>query len=227
MLSPRAVLTSIFILGVASCLVVNGLDLLRFEAVDAATQAILRQEAKDDESRAARRSELERSAPLVSAFTHTLGVEGRARRDLALLNAALDGDATTEADLGALLATTPTSGRLWLDLALARWRRGAPLRETLSALQMSEVAQPHEAETMVERVIFALRIWELLPKDEQRQAITQLVELDGRFEPAALQRLQAVLAKKPAETKAALRDELAARGAAARPFVRTLGLQSP
>jgi hypothetical protein len=222
MISARAIATSLVIVAIAVALIVKGVELLRFEAAETVAQAILASE-EGAASREARRREIQQAIPLVAAWTATPGLASRARRVKGLMMEATDG-AAVEPQLIELLAVTPTAGRLWLNLAILRWRRGAPLEEVLDALQMSKLTQPREFETMVARSLFLLRLWELLPSDEQRFAINQLVDLSGRFNAAQTERLQAIVAKKPEATRQALKQQLSARGAKDQAWMRGLGL---
>ena len=222
MTSARAIATSLVIGALALALIGKGVELLRFEAAEDAAQAILASEA-DAASREARRREILQAIPLVSAWTATPGLAGRSRRVKGLMMEVADG-AAVEPGLIDFLAVTPTAGRLWLNLAIARWRRGAPLEQVLDALQMSKLTQPREFETMVARSIFLLRLWEFLPSDEQRFAANQLVELNGRFDAAQTQQLQAIITQKPEATRQALKQQFSARGAKDQAWMRGLGL---
>ena len=225
MTSARAIVTSLVIAAIALALIAKGVELLRFETAEVEATAILaREPGADEASREARRREIQRAIPLVAAWAATPGLAGRARRVKGLLTEALDGAAAAEPDLIELLAVSPTAGRLWLNLAILRWRRGAPLEQVLDALQMSSLTQPREFETMVARSLFLLRLWEFLPSDEQRFAVNQLVELNGRFNAEQMRQLQAIIAKKPEATRQALRQEFFARGAQDQALARGLGL---
>jgi hypothetical protein len=225
MTSARAVATSIVIAAIALALIANGVELLRFETAEAAAMAILAREAGADEaSREALRREIQRAIPIVAAWTATPGLAGRSRRVKGLLTEAAKGPASVEPDLIDLLAVTPTAGRLWLNLAILRWRRGAPPEQALDALRMSGLTQPRELETMVARSLFLLRLWEFLPSDERRFAVNQLVELNGRFDAEQMRQLQAIIAGKPEATRQALKQEFSSRGAQDQAFARGLGL---
>ena len=224
MTSARAIITSLVIAAIALGLIAKGVELLRFETAEDAAMAILAREAGADEaSRDARRREIQRAIPLVAAWTATPGLAGRSRRVKGLLTEAAEG-AAAESDVIDLLAVTPTAGRLWLNLAMLRWRRGAPPEQVLDALRMSSLTQPREFETMVARSLFLLRLWEFLPSDEQRFAVNQLVELNGRFNAEQTRQLQAIIANKPEATRQALKQQFTARGVQDQAWVRGLGL---
>jgi hypothetical protein len=225
MTSARAVATSVLIIALALALIAKAVELLRFEVAEASARAILVSEASADAaSREARRRAIRQAIPLIAAWTATPGVTARARRAKGLMIEASEGSDAVEPELVDLLTATPTAGRLWLNLAFLRWRRGAPLPQILAALQMSNVTQPREFETVVAHALFVLRLWELAPSDEQRLAVNQLVELNGRFDAAQTQQLQAIIAQKPEATRRALKQQFAARGAKDQPWLRALGL---
>jgi hypothetical protein len=225
MTSARAIATSVVVGAVALALIAKGVDLLRFEAAEASARAILASEpGKGAAGGEARRLAILQAIPAVAAWTATPGLAGRARLTKGLMVEAAAGAAAVEPELGETLAVTPTAGRLWLNLAILRWRRGAPLPQILDALQMSEVTEPREFQTMVARSLFSLRLWEVLPSDEQRLAVDQLIELNGRFDAAQSQQLQAMIAQKPEPARQALKQQFSARGAKERAWLRALGL---
>ncbi len=225
MTSARAIATSVVVGAVALALIAKGVDLLRFEAAEASARAILASEpGKDAAGREARRLAIEQAIPAVAAWAATPGLAGRSRLTKGLMVEAAAGAAAVEPELGETLAVTPTAGRLWLNLAILRWRRGAPLREILDALQMSKVTEPREFQTMVARSLFLLRLWEVLPSDERQLAVDQLIELNGRFDAAQSRQLQAMIAQKPEPARQALKQQFSARGAKDRAWLRALGL---
>ena len=223
--SLRNIATSMVVSAVALALMAKGAELLRFEAAETSAQAILASEAGQDAvGREARRHAIEQAIPVVAVWTAIPGLAGRARRIKGLMIEAAEGAAAVEPELSGTLAVTPTAGRLWLNLAILRWQRGAPLPQILDALQMSNVTEPREFQTMVARSFFLLRLWELLPGDEQRLAVDQLIELNGRFDAAQTQQLQAIIARKPEPTRKALKQQFSARGAQDRAWLRALGM---
>ncbi len=225
MISARAIATSLVVIAVAFALIAKAVELLRFEAAEASARAILASAAgKDAAGHEASRREIQQAIPLVAAWTATPGLEGRSRRLKGLMVEAAEDDSTIESELIDLLAVTPTAGGLWLNLAIARWRRAAPWPQVLDALQMSNVTEPNESQTMINRSIFLLRLWELLPSDERRLVVNQLIELNGRFDAAQAQQLRAIIAKKPEATRQTLKQQFSERGAQDQAWVRALGL---
>ncbi len=77
---------------------------------------------------------------------------------------------------------------------------------------------------MIERLLFCVSLWELLPSDEQRLRMNELVELDGRIDVRRGQKLKEIIEKKPDATRFAIAEELAHRGALDRPWARALGI---
>ncbi len=225
MTSARAIATSVVVGAVALALIAKGVELLRFEAAEASARAILAGEpGRDAASREARRLAIQQAIPAVAAWTATPGLAGRSRLTKGLMVEAAAGAAAVEPELIETLAVTPTAGRLWLNLAILRWRRGAPLPRILDALRMSQVTEPREFQTMVARSLFSLRLWELLPSDGQRLAVDQLAELNGRFDAAQARQLQEIVAQKPEATRQALKQQFSARGVNDRGWLRALGL---
>lgn len=225
--SARAVATSLFVMAVALIAVAKGVELLRFEADEAGAQRVLtaKRETEKGAGAASRGGDLKNALSQIDAWLETPGLSERAHLARAQLIATLQRSDASEAELIALTAAAPTAGGYWLDLAIARWRRGAPLQQVLDALQMSNLTHPREYQTMVARALFLMRLWEFLPQEERRLAVNQLAELDGRIEAARLQELQAIVAKKSSETQQELKAEFSARGALDRPWAQALGLK--
>lgn len=223
-MSPRVVATSAVVMVAGLLLCIEGLDLLRFESVEAAAQSLSEQTVKDSNDRLMRKRRIDEALLQLQPWASKEGFADRARRASGLLAAASEDRSRLETSVIDLLATEPASGRQWLALAQLRWRRGAPMAEVLGALQMSNVTEPREANTMSLRLPFVLRLWELLPEDEQRLAVNQLVELRGRLDHDTLKEIRAILATKSEATREALRAEFAARGVRDRAWWHAIGL---
>ena len=86
------------------------------------------------------------------------------------------------------------------------------------------LTQPREFETMVARSLFLLRLWEVLPSDEQRFAVDQLVELNGRFNAAQIATIASDHRAKAGGDRQALKQQFSARGAQDQAWLRALGL---
>jgi hypothetical protein len=71
--------------------------------------------------------------------------------------------------LTALLVVKPLSSVDWLALASARVVDAAPKDKVLSALTMSYVTGPNEGTLMLQRGIFGLIEWDILPKEVRAQ----------------------------------------------------------
>ncbi len=226
MVSLRSTLTSLCLIALALAAIVKGVDMLRFEALDAAVQASLHQPEPNNPAalKAQRRQNFAAMAAL-RPWISTAGLSVKAREDVLFLSRAADIDKATEANLIELLTRNPTAGAAWLDLAVLLRSRDAPLSQILAALQMSSLTHPREQETMTERTLFCLELWQSLPADEQRRALNQLAELQGRLDPAELQQFKEELEDKPEAIKQQLTRELAARGAVDPGWLRALGLK--
>ena len=79
-----------------------------------------------------------------------------------------------EDDLTALLAVRPLSSADWLSLAGMRLVTAQPLEKVLAGFVMSSVTGPNEGAVMVQRAIFGLLQWEVLPADARRRTIGDL-----------------------------------------------------
>ncbi len=222
----RSLLTSLCLIALAVAAIAKGVDILRFEASDAAVQARLQQPtAKDPAAVKAQRRQIFAVMASLRPWTSTSGLSVKAREDVVFLSRAADVDKAIESNLIELLTLNPTAGASWLDLAVLLRSRDAPLPQVLAALQMSSLTFPREQETMTERTLFCLELWQSLPADEQRRALNQLAELQGRLEPADLQQFREELGAKPEAIRVNLVRELAARGAADPGWLRALGLK--
>jgi hypothetical protein len=149
-------LTMFAILGLCSFAVVRGLSIVRF--VDA-------------------RAHLGSRETRVEAVRSWVGVPGL---DSVALQASLTEVADTtnvdEArkradDLRALLSVRPLSAANWLSLSGMRLVTGQPENEVLAALTMSWVTGPNEGSVMLQRGVFGLLLWEVLPADARKRVI--------------------------------------------------------
>ena len=135
-------------------------------------------------------------------------------------------DARRRADgLSAILAVHPLSSADWLSLSGMRLVTGEPYERVLGALAMSSVTGPNEGSVMLQRGIFGLLQWEVLPVEPRQRTIADLAEAllgtavqDGEINPA-----KNVLAGKSAEVRREIADRLSAAGVAA-PELARMGL---
>ena len=77
-------------------------------------------------------------------------------------------------DLSGLLSVRPLSPVNWLSLSGMRLVAGQNEKEVLSALEMSWVTGPNEGSIMLQRGIFGVMLWEVLPPDARKRVIDDL-----------------------------------------------------
>jgi hypothetical protein len=82
-----------------------------------------------------------------------------------------DGARKRADDLSALLSVRPLSPVNWLSLGGMRLVTGQPGKEVLAALAMSWVTGPNEGSVMLQRGVFGLLLWEVLPADVRKRVI--------------------------------------------------------
>lgn len=208
---PRAIATSIIILALGFALAAKGFDLLRFESAEAEALSLSGELAHRPAERAGREDRIARMQSQLQAWTSSQGVQVRARNAIGLLAAAAGDPARIENAVINFLMVEPTAGAQWLELARLRWSRNAAVGDVFAALQMSRLSEPLEANTMNHRTPFLLRLWELLPMDEQNFTVNQLVELNGRFDEPTLKDLRSALSSKPASVREQIKSRLRAR----------------
>ncbi len=224
-MSPRVVVASLLVLSVAIPLIREGVKLIGFESIEATTATLLKELTADPDARRKRQKQIEDTLALLRPWTAEPGVAVRARLATASLNETMDDLVRAESSVVDLLTVDPASGGAWLALARLRWRRAEPFTRTQSALIMSQTIAPREAGVMSARLAFVLGLWELLPPNEQRFAINQLMDLGEQLEPKTKRRLRDIISAKPKETREALRSELATRGGdRSKSWTRDIGL---
>jgi hypothetical protein len=236
-MSPRFLATFFLVALLAAAALIAGAALLRFEAVDAETQQLLQELAREDplqdqdpsrhkaeggDARALRAQRIADALRLLQPWTSRDGMAAEARWTSSALVAFID-PARVESSVIDVLAVEPTSGSQWLLLARQLWRRGAPMAQVLGAIQMSTVTEPHEVSAMARRLPLLMQLWELLPDDRRRLAVNLLIELRGGADPGARQEIAAILANKSPAMRDALKTQLAARGGD-RAWWRDIGL---
>jgi len=130
------------------------------------------------------------------------------------------------ASLEALLGLTPLSGDAWLELARVRLGAGYGLEKVASALAMSNVAAPNEAHVMAARAAFGLPLWRLLPPEERRSLIADLIGGWQFVGEAQRQALRAVFLTASEATRDEARAALGLAGREAAPMASALGLEA-
>jgi hypothetical protein len=132
-------------------------------------------------------------------------------------------EAARRADgLTALLSVHPLSSTDWLSLSGMWLVTGQPYERVLRALAMSSLTGPNEGSVMLQRAIFGLLQWEVLPAAARQRTIADLAEAlhataveDREINPA-----KNVLAGKSADVRREIADRLSAAGTAATELAR-------
>ena len=221
-MGPRTVGASLTVIVGSLLLGGLGLDALRFDRIESAAMDV--STSLEKETPDSRQRKVDAVLATLAPWLSRDGFATRAQRARGALLAKTDSPVRMEQAVSDLLAVEPTAGRQWLELARLRWRRAAPIADTLDALQMSTVTEPHEALTMLARAPFMLTLWEFLPDAEKRFTINQLIELDGRFDAQTRQELRTVIASKADATREALKNALSTRGVGDASWAHDIGL---
>jgi hypothetical protein len=143
-------------------------------------------------------------------WTEVPGVAGAARQALLVHMGSGDAGKRTEA-LASLLEVRPLASLYWLSLAGMRVVGGALQEQVLSALMMSRITGPNEAGVMVQRGIFGLLQWEMLPEQVRVQTARDLAGamVEGSMTDGAITVIRGVLARKVDETRSEIAGMLA------------------
>jgi hypothetical protein len=153
------------------------------------------------------------------------GVAGAAR-ETALSEAIDPTDAAAvrrRADgLTAVLSVRPLSSATWLSLAGMWLVAGEPFSNVVRALEMSWLTGPNEGPLMLQRGIFGLLQWEILPPEARERIVADLAGAlrettvqDGEIAPA-----HSVLSSKTEQTREDIAEQLRASGIPARELAR-------
>jgi hypothetical protein len=130
-------------------------------------------------------------------------------------------------DLTDLLSLTPISGANWLQLSVARYALGASPEKIASALALSNLTAPNEADVMAGRAVFGLPLWAALPPDSRRTLIVDLVGGWDSVDESGRAGLKAGLGIAPEKTRQEIRAALLLWGKAGAPIETALGLTPP
>jgi hypothetical protein len=128
--------------------------------------------------------------------------------------------------LSTILPIKPLSSMDWLVLSKAELMTHQPMEDVFGSLELSMLTGPNEGYVMEERAVFALSLWEKLPKDLKRHAAADVASMLfprttlGRAEPW---KFQAVLATKPDSVRNELREALIATGVSSKEIEERLG----
>jgi hypothetical protein len=124
--------------------------------------------------------------------------------------------------LAAILSVHPLSSTGWLSLSGIWLVTGQPYERVLGALAMSSVTGPNEGSVMLQRAIFGLLQWKILPAEPRQRTIADLAEAlrgtavqDTEINPA-----RNVLAGKSEDVRREVADRLSAVGVAAAELAR-------
>ncbi len=150
-------------------------------------------------------------------------VGARARIDL--LKLAPGADSAQRIDqISDLLAQRPLDSAAWLDLAAARLAAGDRYDSIAASLALSSLTGPNEADLMAGRAALALPLWDRLPRDLRRSAMTDLVGGWASLDEASRAALKAAMAFASGATRAEIRAALLLSGKPGAAIETALGL---
>jgi hypothetical protein len=134
----------------------------------------------------------------------------------------IDGARRRAEGLAAILAVHPLSSTDWLSLSGIWLVTGQPHERVLGALVMSSVTGPNEGSVMLQRAIFGLLQWEVLPAEPRQRTIADLAEalLGTAVQDVEIHPAKNVLAGKSEEVRREIADRLSAAGVAATELAR-------
>lgn len=171
------------------------------------------------------RAHLAADPQAVKAWVAAPGLAGAARE--ASLTAVADPSDVAAAqlraaDLAALLSVWPLSSRNWLSLAGLRLVTGQPYEQVLGAMAMSSVTGPNEGSLMLQRGIFGVLQWEMLPAVARKRVITDVagIVMGTPVQDVETNSARAVLTSKPAATQREIADLLREEGVPVRELAR-------
>jgi len=112
----------------------------------------------------------------IANWKNTAGIADDARMlGLTVVRAETPDDkAAIEAAESEIAENSPTSSRVWQDLAQSRLKRGASMESVLAAFHMSDLTGSHEGGTMMQRALFGLEHWSELPEADRRVVIRRV-----------------------------------------------------
>jgi hypothetical protein len=120
------------------------------------------------------------------------------------------------AGLTAILSVHPLSSADWLSLSGMRLVTGQPYEQVLGTLAMSSVTGRNEGSVMLQRGIFGLLQWEVLPPETRERTIADLAGalLGTTVRDVEVNPAKNVLAGKSADVRREIADRLSAEGVA-------------
>ena len=158
---------------------------------------------------------------LAERHVDDLGLRGQARRRLAPDDRF---DVDPRSAVESVLMAEPTNGVYWLGLAEILQDDGDPFDQVRRALQMSLIAEPLEASTIVRRAVFLFSLWETLTETDRALTISEFAKLGARFPLDARAQIRTILANKSDQTRAEIRQALIDKIRADPGLLATLGL---
>jgi hypothetical protein len=132
-----------------------------------------------------------------------------------------DDHAAIEAATSEIVENSPTSDITWQELAEVRLARGASMDSALAAFRMSQLVGSHEGNSMIQRAIFGLEHWAMLPQADRRIVVRDLVTTT-EDNPTRL-RYRAILAAKSQVERDDIRAAVMASGLATPQATEALG----
>ena len=121
-------------------------------------------------------------------------------------------------EIAEILAIRPLSSYYWMQLADARIDAHEPMAKALDDLGLSAVTGPNEEYMIVQRSLFGIWQWEVLPPDVQQRSIADLVAARPSDTKAAW--LKTTLAGKSEQVRQEIRAALQAQGFSQNNFER-------
>jgi hypothetical protein len=140
----------------------------------------------------------------------------------ALFPTALDRNAAARKrdELANLLLERPAMPSQWIPLASTLLTAGDPPDRVARTFLMSIRIGPNEQRAMMQRGIFGLEHWEILPPDSRRHAVADLVTLFIYYFETERDALREALSAKTALARAEIRQALVSVGLSANDLVR-------
>jgi hypothetical protein len=160
----------------------------------------------------------------IANWKNTAGIADEARRlGLTVVRAETPDDkAANEAAESEIAENSPTSSRVWQDLAESRLKRGAAMESVLAAFHMSDLTGSHEGGAMMQRAIFGLEHWSALPEADRHVVIRSVAAtIDTEYRPQ--DRYRAILATKSELERDEVRAALVEFGLATPAVLQALG----
>ena len=199
--------TLLLALGMAGFSAVRGMDIMRFGLAEHAVT--------DDNIQSQ-----------LAPFSSSQGLASLVRRDL--LNSARNTPSVPlNEKIMDQLSETPASGMDWAQLAQAHLAEASGLEKAFSALSLSSLTGPNESDVMAQRVVTALAVWESLPPDLRRAAISDTIAAWPVINMRQRQALMAVLTSADDKTRAEIHAALNVSDRSGELISKSLGLELP